>query len=287
MSTIHALVAAARARLVEAGLAPAEAELDARLLLQHLLGWDTTHYLTHGDQPADAELHARYALLINRRVQREPVAYITGVQEFWGRPFAVSPGVLIPRPETELIVEQALDRRRTSGPLRRIADVCTGSGCLAVTLALEEPAATVIATDIDPAAIAVARRNVARSGVEARVRLVRTDLLGGVHQRFDLIVANPPYVPTGEGLQMQPEVVRHEPHVALFAGDDGLVVIRRLVAEAVTHLNDGGDLLFEFGYGQAEAVTTIVNGTPGLQLIALHKDLQGIPRTAAARRIVE
>ncbi len=288
MPTLHELVATARHRLYAAGIPPAEADLDARLLLERTLGWDAARYFAHGDESAAPELIERYDTQIQRRERREPVAYISGIQEFWGLPFEVSPAVLIPRPETELIVEialkeVALERGDRQAPLR-IADVCTGSGCLAVALALEYPHASVTGTDISPAALAVAARNVERHHVAGRVQLRCADLLQGVADRFDLIVANPPYVPEADAVMLQPEVVRYEPHVALFAAGDGLSIVRALVAAAPASLAPGGTLIFEFGSGQADAVSAIVAENNGLVLVAIRADLQGIPRTAIVRK---
>jgi release factor glutamine methyltransferase len=283
--TIHQIVAAARLRLYDAGIPPAEADLDARLLIEHLLDWDAARYFAHGDAPASDDLVRRFAACVDRRVQREPVAYIIGTREFWGLPFEVSPAVLIPRPETELIVQAALDLWPSREEVLRIADVCTGSGCLAVALALERPRSTVVATDISPEALDIAKRNLTRHGVAHRVGLAHADLLTGVEDTFDLMVANPPYVPDGDRQQLQPEVVHFEPHVALFAAGDGLSVIRPLLAQAVDRLRPGGILIFEFGYDQGNSVDGLVAATPGLALEEIMCDLQGIPRTAVVRRV--
>lgn len=284
MPTIHELVATARRELYDAGIPQGEADLDARLLIERLLGWDAARYFAHGDQAAPADLVDRYQQQIARRVCREPVAYISGVQEFWGLPIEVTPAVLIPRPETELIVDIALELAPDAGAALQMADVCTGSGCLAVALAVERPAAAIIATDISPDALAVAARNLARHQVSDRVRLVRTDLLEGVDGPFDFIVANPPYVPDGDEFLLQPEVVQREPHLALFAASDGLSAIRPLVVQAVSRLRMGGYLVFEFGYGQSESIAAVIARTEGLSLVDIRNDLQGIPRTAITRR---
>src|SRR5439155_11175469 len=183
MSSVHARVAGARESLRDAGLSPTEADLGARLLAEHILGWDAVRYFTSGGDPEPEDFAAKYAALVSRRALREPLAYITGRQNFWDLSFDVSPDVLIPRPETELIVDAAIELLREHPRNRRalrIADACTGSGCLAVSIARELPHAHVIATDVSDVALVVARRNAARHGVEARVRFVRTDVLGGV-----------------------------------------------------------------------------------------------------------
>lgn len=283
-ASIRDHVLSAGERLRAAGIAAGDAGLDARLLARDALGWDAARYLQSGRDPAPAGFAERFGALIDRRRAREPVAYIRGRQEFWGLDFEVTPAVLVPRPETELVVEAALelwpDRRATVA----VADVGTGSGCLAVALARELPNATTLATDVSAPALAVARRNAARHGVSDRITFVHTDLLSGVDAAFDLIVANPPYVREVDVATLPPEVARYEPAAALFGGTDGLAVIRRLVSEAAAGLKTPGVLLFEFGFGQATAVTELISATMGLTMVALKPDLQGIPRTAIVRR---
>jgi release factor glutamine methyltransferase len=276
-------VLAARARLEDAGLTPEEAALDARLLAQHVLGWDTTRFFTSETDPAPRDFAGRYEPVVARRAQREPLAYITGTREFWDLTFEVSPAVLIPRPETELLVEAALERWSAASPVR-VADVCTGSGCVGVALAHERPESLVVATDISAAALDVARRNAERHGVAARMSYLRTDLLAGAGAGFDLIVSNPPYVPEGDRPFLQREVRDYEPALALFAGGDGLLTIARLAAQAVGHLKIGGVLLFEFGAGQEAAIEQVISATRGLHLEQMKRDLQGILRMAAAIR---
>ncbi len=166
-----------------------------------------------------------------------------------------------------------------------IADIGTGSGCLAVALAVERPRATIVATDLSPDALDVARKNAARYGVDGRIRFVQTDLLRDVETSFDLIVSNPPYVPESERAALQPEVRDHEPPMALFAADAGLSVIKRLVGEAAERLRPCGFLIFEFGFGQSDAVQDLLSGHAAFRDIELMSDLQGIPRTAIARKI--
>jgi release factor glutamine methyltransferase len=278
------LVADARVRLRDAGIKDAEADLDARLLAQLLAEWDAAQYVAAAHDPAPAWFASQYDGLVARRAAREPMAYILGRQEFWNLTFEVSPAVLIPRPETELIVEASLDLFPDAEAPLAIADVCTGSGCLAIVLARERPRANILATEVSADALDVARRNGARHGVDDRVRFVRADLLHEVDELFDLITANPPYVPQGDRAGLQPEVRDHEPGVALFAGDDGLLVIRRLVEQSAAHLEPGGFLMIEFGFGQDMEIELLISEAPGLTLIELRRDLQGIPRTAIARR---
>lgn len=191
--------------------------------------------------------------------------------------------MLIPRPETELLVELVLARCDRDEPAR-IADVCTGSGCVAIAIARERPRAGIDATDISEAALDVAKRNAARHDVASRVAWKNVDLLDGLSGPFDVIVANPPYVAGRDRPTLQPEVVDHEPGVALFAGDDGMDVIRRLLPQAAALLRTGGTLLFEFGFGQDAAVADLISSTRSLKMIDLRRDLAGIPRAAVAIR---
>lgn len=284
MITIHARVALARRRLIDAGIPDSEALLDARLLARQVLGWDAARFAAASGEPESADFEQRYDALIGRRTRREPVAYIIGHREFWGLNFEVSPAVLIPRPETEGIIEAALDLVPDRGASFLAADICTGSGCLAVAIAREYPAARCVATDVSSEALAVARRNAARNAAADRVDFVLTDLLQGTQTNFHLIVSNPPYVPERDRESLAPEVRDHEPAVALFAGSDGMDLITRLVSEAPAHLASGSFLLFEFGSGQAEAVEELIGQSNGLTMVDLRRDLQGIPRVAIARR---
>lgn len=276
--TIAEHLADARGALERAGIPAREAALDAELLARTVLGWDRAAFLTRRREPADAAFDAAYATLVARRARREPVGYILGEREFWGLPFEVTRDVLIPRPETELIVEEALAAFGGGRPPATVIDVCTGSGCLAVTLAREFGGADVIATDISESALGVARRNAARHGMAGRIDFRLADLLDGIESRADLVVANPPYVARRDAATLAPEVHDHEPHVALFAGDDGLEVYRRLLPAARTRLTRHGKLVVELGIGQADAVAGIAE-TAGLRVEHTRQDLQGITRT--------
>lgn len=282
--TIHDLVSAARERLRGAGISEPEADLGARLLAQHLLRWDAARYFTDGNQQAPPGFAAQYDALIARRAAREPVAYIVGRQEFWDLTFAVSPAVLIPRPETELIVEAALELYADREAALSIADVCTGCGCVAVALALERPRSRVLATDLSEPALEVARANAAYHDVSARMEVRRADLLDGIDDTFDLIVANPPYVADQYRPILQPEVREHEPEMALFGGADGLTLIRRFVPQAAERLRPGGTLMFEFAYGQDVEIEELIAAQAELRFDRLRPDLQGIPRTAIATK---
>jgi release factor glutamine methyltransferase len=276
--TIAEHVARARAGLESAGIPGPEAALDAGLLARTALGWDHAAFLTRQRDAPPPPFAAAYAALIARRARREPVAYILGEREFWGLTFEVTPDVLIPRPETELIVEESLAAFGGGRPPATVVDVCTGSGCLAVTLAREFGGADVIATDISDAALAVARRNAQRHGMTGRIAFRSADLLEDLGVRVDLIVSNPPYVAAREAAALAPEVRDYEPHLALFAGRDGLDTFRRLLPAARQRLTPEGRLVIEVGHGQNDLVAALADSA-GLRLEHTRQDLQGITRT--------
>src|SRR5262245_5562386 len=281
--TIQGHVATARHTLRAAGIPTDEADLDARLLAEHVLGWTTEYFFAHANEAAPPGFDASFDALIHRRASREPFAYIVGHQEFWGLDIEVSPAVLIPRPETELIVEAACGVFPDPSAAVAVADVGTGSGCIAVALARERGRAVILAIDESEAALDVARRNAERLGVAGRITFRHADLLEDVNGRFDLVVSNPPYVSDGDRAGIQPEV-RFEPAEALYAGSDGLDVVRRLVPQAAERLKPGGMLIFEFGFWQADPVSQLISSAPGLRMVGLRNDLQGIPRIAIAQR---
>lgn len=260
----------------------ADARREAASLLAHVLARDRTFLLTHSDDALDGDAYERFRLLIARRATGEPLQYITGEQEFYGLAFEVTHDVLIPRPETELLVEKALDAMRdTRAP--RLCDVGTGSGCVAVALLHERPDAEGCALDISPAALRVAARNAARHGVRERLELVESDCFAAIETtpaRFDTIVSNPPYIAEDEIPTLQREVREHEPRHALTPGGDGLRIIRRLLADAPRRLVAGGHLLFEIGWQQHEAVADLIDPRVWT-FIDIYQDLQGIPRTVA------
>lgn len=275
-------VAVGLERLVAAGIPQEQARLDAELLARHALGWDRTAWLISRRQPAPDPFVTEYDALVARRAAREPISLITGAREFWGLAFETQPGVLIPRPESELIVEEALEAL-TGVDAPRIADVGTGSGCLAIALACELPRAHVVATDLSPLAIDVARRNAAKHGVTGRVRFVLTDLLDQVGGQFDAIVSNPPYVQAGDLPGLAPEVRDHEPALALVGGADGLDTIRAMFARVPPRLAPGGRLIVEFGYTQDERVCDLAR-TAGFTVLRVRSDFQDIPRVAVLGR---
>jgi release factor glutamine methyltransferase len=261
-------------------LAPsATARRDAELLLLHATGLDRTALLTRPERTLNPRELTIYREFIARRARHEPVQYITGVQEFYGRRFSVTTAVLIPRPETEHLVEAAL--ALLPAPTR-VLDVGTGSGILAVTVALELPTAQVTAVDISTAALAVAQQNAAALGVADRIRFVQSDLLAALPgESFDCIITNPPYVPAGEVLE--PQVAQYEPATALYAGADGLTIYRRLIPAAAAALIPGGHLLLEIGHGQREATRALLEASGFLE-VHFRDDLQQIPRVAVVRR---
>ena len=297
--------------------------LATELLLMHVLGRDRAWMYAHVEEPLDAARSEEFFSLIARRAAGEPTQYLTGKQEFWGLEFEVTPAVLIPRPETEHVMEVALARlgerglkihMDTGAPREKLraADVGTGSGCLAVALAYELPHADVYATDISAPALEVARRNAARRGVSDRVHFAQCDLLdalqnaksrdlGAQHAApavaaavrasastespFDLIVSNPPYISLEEAPQLQREVRDHEPHQALFGGRTGVEIYGRLIEQARDLLRDRGILVLELGHDSAEHVRGIFDEQSGWTKVSITMDLAGIPRVLAAERV--
>src|SRR5579872_122612 len=251
---------------------------DAELLLLRVLGRDRAWLFAHGDEPISGEQLAQFESWVARRARHEPVQYILGEQEFYGLAMRVTPDVLIPRPETEHLVEAVLAHVPRNHALE-IADVGTGSGAIAVALAHALPLAQITALDISPKALDVARENAERHGVAERVRFVESDLLSGVRgERFFAVVANPPYVAETEDLE--PQVREYEPHGALFAGPTGLDVYRKLIPEAWEALLPGGWLLMEIGHGQRDSLADLLlPGSPGHSWseVSFAADLQGIP----------
>jgi release factor glutamine methyltransferase len=284
--TLRQRVLAARARLVAAGVDASEAALDANLLARHVLGWNRADVLLRQDDAPPEGFEEAFAGLIERRARREPAAYIRGVQEFWGREFTVTPAVLIPRPETELMVEELLARLPADAPAlpRRVADIGTGSGCIAATVVMERPNLHVVATDISRAALDVARANAERLGAASRIEFLECAYLAGATGAFDFILSNPPYVTDSEYEDLAPEVREYEPASALTAGDDGLRDIRQIVDVSAERLKPGGMLFMEIGHQHAVAVEELVAGFPSLTLTRISTDLQRVPRVAVIER---
>ena len=286
--TIADALREAAARLRVAGLA--EPRREAGTLLSSSLRRDSAFLLTHSDDALTESQLADFRAWVERRAAGEPFQYISGRQEFYGLEFEVGPDVLIPRPETELLVETALELLRDT-PSPSVCDVGTGSGCIIVSLLHARPDARGVGGDVSPPALNVATRNAKRHGVFNRLRFCVSDCFsfweagggeGVIRPRFDLIVSNPPYIAESDLEGLQKEVRDHEPRVALTPGGDGLAVIRRLVAEAPEFLKPGGHLLLEIGFGQHEQVAALID--PAVwTLLDIHKDLQGIPRAVALR----
>jgi release factor glutamine methyltransferase len=269
-----------------------EARRDAASLAAHVLGRDRSFILSHADDALNQNQLKAFRLCIELRAKGKPVQYITGLQEFFGLDFEVTSDVLIPRPETELLVETALKLTTSSDVAPFICDVGTGSGCLAIALLHELPEARAVAIDISPAALAVAKRNAARHSVIERVDFIVADCFAGLFQgdprrsSFDLIVSNPPYVAESALVGLQREVRDFEPREALAAGADGLSIIRRLLPEAGGFLKKGGHFLFEIGFDQGAAVEQLIDQRHW-ELLDIFKDLQGIPRTVALQKFAE
>jgi release factor glutamine methyltransferase len=275
--------------------------LAAELLLLHVLGRDRAWLYAHPEESINAERLDRFLSLIARRANGEPTQHLTGKQEFWSLEFDVTPDVLIPRPETEHVIEVALDRlalrelragrpQKTNGEGFLIADIGTGSGCLAIALAKELPAATIYATDISPAALVVAHRNAVRHGAEKRIRFLESDLslppaVDGANQSaFDLVVSNPPYIPKRDANTLTREVRDHEPAIALYGGEEGYELYAGLIALARRYLKSGGIFVSELGHDSLPAVQPLLD-TREWTAVGVSNDLAGIARVIAAERL--
>lgn len=290
MTSIAEAILQGANKLRKAGVS--EARREAGSLVAQSLERDRSFILGHAEDPIDPEQLERLHDYLERRAQGEPLQYITGHQEFFGLDFEVTGDVLIPRPETELLIESALKlaAERRAAPF--ICDVGTGSGCLAITLLhelREIPGTRAVAIDISPAAVAIAKRNAARHSLLERIDFVISDCFASLDPQnarqsfFDLIVSNPPYVEEGALADLQREVRDYEPRLALAGGPDGLVIIRRLLLEAGDFLKTGGHFLFEIGFNQSTVVEQLIDRHQW-QLLEIHKDLQGIPRIVALEK---
>jgi release factor glutamine methyltransferase len=290
-TSIAAAILQGAHQLRQAGVA--EARREAGALVAHVLDRDRSFILSHAEDPIDEEQSARLHAYLKRRAGGEPLQYITGHQEFFGLDFEVTGDVLIPRPETELLVESALKLAAGQAAAPFICDVGTGSGCIAISLLHELrdiPGVRAVAVDISPRAISVAQRNAARHSVTEQIDFVVSDCFASLDQRdpqqssFDLIVSNPPYIEESAMNNLQREVRDFEPRAALVAGADGLAVIRGLLLEAGNFLKTGGHFLFEIGFDQSPAVEQLIDRNTW-KLLDIHKDLQGIPRTVALQKL--
>jgi release factor glutamine methyltransferase len=279
MPTVRQLLSEARPLLAATPFGAPTRE--AMLLLGHVLGLSEARLLAREETEVDPAAAERFRALLARRLTGEPVAYLTGEREFWGRSFHVDPRVLIPRPETEHLVELALGLRLPASPW--VLDVGTGSGILAVTLALEIPGSRVVAADLSPAALAVADGNARRHGARDRIHLLALDLTGGLDlSHFDLVVSNPPYVDRAEIPEISPEVCNFEPALALFPPGSGDSILARLFAQG-SGLRPGVPLAVEIGRGQLDAVRRHA-AAAGLEVAEAREDYSGIPRTVLLRR---
>jgi release factor glutamine methyltransferase len=276
-ATLEQTLKTARDRLVGSGSALDEAAIDVELYARTILKWTRAQIVTERTGPTPDGLEPRFSEWVARREAREPSAYILGEREFWGLDLYVSPAVLVPRPETEFLVEEALRHMATGEPLR-IADIGTGSGNIAVAIAHSHKTCVVVATDVSAEALTVARRNAERHGVSDRVAFVCCAYLDGIEGSFDLIAANPPYVRDGDKPGLS-RTVRHEPDIALFGGASGLRDIEGVFDATVAKLRPHGRLVMEFGLGQEDDVRAGAARRP-FRVERVINDLQGIPRTA-------
>lgn len=266
-------------RLRRAGIA--EPHRDAALLIQYAIGRDKTFLIAHPDHELSPAESLTLDIAVERRSRREPLQYVIGRQEFYGIEFFVDRSVLIPRPETEILVEAALTEL-SSIEDPTFCEIGVGSGCISIAILVNDLRARAVATDISPDAVSVARRNAENHIVADRLKLIEGDLFEGVEGVFDIVVSNPPYVPTRDSATLQAEVKEHEPAVALFGGVDGLGIIERIVHESTEHLKPGGVLLMEIGWDQADRVSMLLNERVWDRVEYLD-DLQSIPRIVRAR----
>jgi release factor glutamine methyltransferase len=260
------------------------ARLDAEVLLAHCLGADRLHLYLNMDRPLTPAERGGFRELVRRRGRREPVALITGRKEFWSLLFRAVPGVLIPRPDTEILVEAVLEEIRHN-PTPVVLEIGTGSGAIGVALAREKPGAVVVAVDIDPLAASTARLNARDAGVEGAMEFLAGDLLAALSHRarFDVICSNPPYIPSAEICSLEPEIACFEPLTALDGGPDGLDVIRRLIREAGHYLKPGGTIMLEIGDAQFDAVQELFASLGSFQEIRGRRDLSGRIRVVQGR----
>lgn len=281
---IDALLLEAADALAHAGID--QPDLDARLLLQYVTGLTRSQLMLQGGKLADEQTAAQYRRIIRQRAQRIPLQHLTGSQEFWSLDFKVSPAVLIPRPETEFLIEQVF-RTCADATITTALDLCTGSGVIAVVLA-KELGCSVVAVDISPAALEIAAYNINRHKVADHIQLVCGDLLTAVHRGwpFDLLVSNPPYVAEEEIDRLEPEVSRSEPRLALSGGPGGIQCLERIAAEAFMYLRPGGWVFVEIGADQKDAVIRLFSTTPPhYDQVRVINDWTGRPRVLEARRI--
>lgn len=263
-----------------------EAENDAKELMMFLMNWDYTHYTLCIDDESTKEAVDKYAELVEKRKTRIPVQLIIGEAPFYGRQFKVTQGTLIPRFDTEILVEEVISYIKKKYPSgeARVLDMCTGTGCIAITIDQEVATKKVVAADISEKALEVARENARKNG--SRAELIRTDLFEGINEEFDVLVSNPPYIPTKVIDTLQPEVKNNDPHLALDGGEDGLDIYRRIIQgiNSKNVLSAGGAVFFEIGYDQGKAVSGLLEKA-GFSKVRVIKDLAGLDRALAAEKI--
>ncbi len=281
-ATRGAAVLDGRGRLRAAGVA--EADLDARVLAEAAFGLSAADFLARPDAPASAREIGRYDAFIERRIAGEPVARILGRREFWGLDFALGPDTLVPRPDTETLVEAVLAHVPNRAASLNILDLGTGTGCLLVALLSEYPNARGAGVDLSQGAVAVAAANAGRLGVGHRARFVRGSWTDGVSGRFDVVVSNPPYIPAGEIAELEPEVRVHDPALALDGGADGLDAYRALAKALPGVLAAGGVAVLELGIGQEHPVAALMAAHGLARAAPVHRDIAGRPRALAVRR---
>jgi release factor glutamine methyltransferase len=273
--------------------------LAAELLLLSVLRRDRTYLYAHPEEDLTGPQIEQFIALLARRAAGEPTQHLTGQQEFWGLDFEVTPEVLIPRPETEHVIEVALDRlgvrelradrpAKNDGAGLQVADIGTGSGCIAIALAKELPAANFVATDISPNALVVAGRNAVRHGVDGRIQFIEANVLQRSGEQnhpvlFDVIVSNPPYIGRNEAETLPIEVRDHEPATALFGGEEGYELYADLIAQSAAHLKTGGILVLELGHNSLAAVQPLLDSSPWVS-VGVTNDLAGVPRVVAAEK---
>ncbi|MEJ8544191.1 peptide chain release factor N(5)-glutamine methyltransferase [Brevibacillus borstelensis] len=284
--TIREALSRASSFLREQGVA--DPAFEAELLVRHCLGWDRTRFLISMGEPIPAKVRERLAALCQRRSRREPLQYMFGTQEFYGRPFHVRPGVLIPRPETEILVEQLLQRADQAWPANQslhVADIGTGSGAICITIACERPHWQVSTVDLSPDATAIARENAEQLG--AKVRFLQGDLVEPLleaREQVDILVSNPPYIPSRDVDELDDEVKAYEPRLALDGGDDGLDCYRRLCAALPSLLKQKALVGFEVGIHQAHDIAALMKGSGGIDQVEIVADLAGIDRVVIGMR---
>jgi release factor glutamine methyltransferase len=280
--TLRQAITAAANQLSEDKHLRATATRDAELLLLHIMQISRANLFAYPERELLSDQQTAYQSLIERRLQHEPIQYITGQQEFYGLNFHVTPAVLIPRPETEHLVEAVLKLLPSNQSLK-LADIGTGSGAIAIALAAHLPHAAITALDISLDALAIATTNARENNVADRLRFLQSDLLNAVSQeeKFDAVVSNPPYIPEMDRGSLHPQVRNHEPATALFAGEAGLDIYRRLIPQAHKALKQNGLLALEIGHGQQDALAELLSGW---QTVSFIDDLQQIPRVALARK---